>query len=123
MASNLENIGYNLILDDSGFRVTAQSTASQLKALEAQFASTGQGVKAIEQKINSAGVAFHQWVTTIGAVKFALMDIDSVFLSLPRSIMETAGELEKLTTVLKGLSTAADEAGRASDAALGKKFI
>jgi tape measure domain-containing protein len=123
MASNLENVGYNLILDDSGFRVTAQSTAAQLKALEAQFASTGQGVKAIEQKINSAGVAFHQWVTTIGAVKFALMDIDSVFLTLPRSIMETAGELEKLTTVLKGLSTAADEAGRNADAALGKKFI
>jgi tape measure domain-containing protein len=123
MASNLENIGYNLILDDSGFKVTAQSTAAQLKALEAQFASTGQGVKAIEAKINSAGVAFHQWVTTIGAVKFALMDIDSVFLSLPRSIMDTAGELEKLTTVLKGLSTAATDAGRNADAALGKQFI
>jgi tape measure domain-containing protein len=123
MASNLENVGYNLILDDSGFRVTAQSTAAQLKALEAQFAKTGEGVKAIEQRINSAGVTFHRWVTTIGSVKFALMDIDSVFLALPRSIMDTAGELEKLTTVLKGLSTAADEAGRNADAALGKQFI
>jgi len=121
--NNLENIGYNLILDDSGFRVTAQATNAQLKALEAQFASTGQGVKAIEDKINSAGVTFHQWVTTIGALKFALMDLDSVFLSLPKSILETAGEIEKLQVVLKGLSTAADDAGRAADATIGKNFI
>jgi tape measure domain-containing protein len=123
MSNSLENIGYNLILDDSGFRVTAQSTAAQLKALEAQFASTGQGVKAIEAKINSAGVTFHQWVTSIGAVKFALMDLDSVFLTLPKAVLETAGEIEKLQTVLKGLSTAATDAGRQADAAIGKNFI
>jgi tape measure domain-containing protein len=121
--STLENIGYNLILDDSGFRVTAQASSAQLKALEAQFESTGQAVKAIETKINSAGVTFHQWVTTIGAVKFALMDLDSVFLSLPKAILETSGEIEKLQVVLKGLSSAATDAGRAADATLGKNFI
>ncbi|MEZ2310744.1 tape measure protein, partial [Paraburkholderia sp. RCC_158] len=123
MSNTLDNIGYNLILDDSGFRVTAQATAAQLKALEAQFASTGQGVAAIEAKINSAGVTFHQWVTSIGAVKFALMDLDSVFLALPKAVLETSGELEKLGVVLKGLSSAADDAGRSADAALGKAFI
>lgn len=123
MSDNLDNIGYNLILDDSGFRVTAQATAAQLKALEAQFASTGQGVAAIEAKINSAGVTFHQWVTSIGAVKFALMDLDAVFLSLPKSVLETSGELERLGVVLKGLSTASDDAGRSADAAIGKSFI
>jgi tape measure domain-containing protein len=121
--STLENIGYNLILDDSGFRVTAQATSAQLKALEAQFESTGQAVRAIETKINSAGVTFHQWVTTIGAVKFALMDLDSVFLALPKAILETSGEIEKLQVVLKGLSSAATDAGRAADATLGKNFI
>jgi tape measure domain-containing protein len=119
----LDDIGYNLVLDDSGFKTTVRASAAQLKALEAQFASTGQAVQAIEAKLSGVGFTFHNWVTAIGSVKFALMDLNDVFLALPKSIIETSGEIEHLQTTLRGLSTAGTEAGKATDAIFGTKFI
>ncbi|KVQ35787.1 hypothetical protein WK03_35555 [Burkholderia cepacia] len=121
--NGLGDIGYNLILDDSGFRVTARATHAQLQALERQFASTGQAVEALQGSLSKAGGSFHSFVATVGAVKFAMLDVHGIFLALPAGIMETSGQIERLTKVLEGLSTASTDAKRQLDALRGVDFI
>ncbi|CAG9228887.1 tape measure protein [Burkholderia vietnamiensis] len=121
--NGLGDIGYNLILDDSGFRVTARATQAQLQALERQFASTGRAVDAIQSSISGVGGSFHNFVATMGAVKFAMLDVHGLFLALPQSIMDTSGQIERLTKVLEGMSSAGTEAKRQLEAVSGVNFI
>jgi tape measure domain-containing protein len=62
-------------------------------------------------------------VQSMGMARFALMDLHDVFLSLPKAILGSAGEIERLTKLMEGLSTQSDATKRKLEAASSVKFV
>lgn len=105
-------ISIQLTMDDREFTVSTKRLGSLLTALQRDLQSTATAANRVEARMGGLGTAFRHVVMTAAAVRFALMDINDVFLSLPRSILKTTGEFERLTTLLNGLSTATTAAGK-----------
>lgn len=105
-------ISIQLTMDDREFTVSTRRLGSLLTALQRDLQSTATAANNVEARMGGLGTAFRHVVMTAAAVRFALMDINDVFLSLPRSILKTTGEFERLTTLLNGLSTATTAAGK-----------
>src|SRR5690606_20533674 len=76
-----------------------------------------------ERRFGGFTAGLRHVVLTAASVRFALMDINDVFLSLPSAILKTTGEFERATQLLKGLSTAAGETERLREAGDNFKYI
>jgi tape measure domain-containing protein len=103
----LPDLKANLVLDDTGFKVTASRAGVVLGTLSQRFDDVSRAAARTDNAIHNFGSGFRNTIVTLGALKFLLMDIDGFFLSLPKSIAKTAGEFQRLQIQMEGLSKAA----------------
>jgi tape measure domain-containing protein len=106
----LPDLKANLTLDDSGFTLTAERAGRVLGTLSRQFEDSAIRARRTEAAIQRIGSSFRSTIVTLGALRFAFMDVNDFLLSFPRSIARTAGEFQRLQLLMAGLSKSSDEA-------------
>lgn len=113
----------DLILNGDKFTVTVKDSERMLQQLSKQFDQTGDAVKRIDKHFDSVATKFRHFVTTIGMMKFALMDLYGAFLALPANILKTTGELERMFVMMQGLSKETDNLGKSMEAMKNRNAI
>lgn len=112
-----------LSLEDGGYKVAVVSAGRAMKEFKQSLDSTASSIKRVEEHQFSLGRKFRDLVMTMGALRFVAMDVNDIFLRLPLAILKTAGELERMQVLMKGLSKELTEAGRASEGLRDFKFV
>jgi tape measure domain-containing protein len=117
------DIVLNLSLDDKDFAITVKNSGKVLRELRADLDKTATGVTSVQRHFGSFSTSLRHTVMSLAAVRFAAMDFYDVFLKLPSAILQTSGEIEKLTKLMGGLSQATTEAGRKNEALANTQYI
>lgn len=100
---------WRMNLDTDGFDMSASRAGQTLRRLKGSFDDSAEAAARTERGIHKAGAGFRHFVVTLGAVRFALMDMDDFLLSFPKSIAKVGGEFERTQMLMQGLSKEADE--------------
>lgn len=117
------DIVIELKLDDKDMTVNVKKAGAVLQEFQANLKQTVSSVKKLEDAQGSLGRKFHQMITTLGMMRFAVMDLNDVFLRLPMSILKSAGELEKLRILMTGLSTATSKMAKDAEGLKDFNFV
>lgn len=119
----LNDLRVNLTLDNSGFRLSVAESGRILRQFEQSLGSTADQARRTEGVLSSFGESAHRSIQSLGLARFALMDLHDVFLSLPKAIMGSAGEIERLQKLMEGLSKETDATKRKLEAASNVQFV
>lgn len=111
----LGSLRVELELEDGSFTTRVIRAGTTMQQLENQVGRTIIAVRRLDSSVTQAGGVLRDFVVTLGLARAAVENFATVFAGLPVSILRTAGEIERLTVLLRGLSTATDEAGRIAD--------
>lgn len=111
------------ILDDNKVPVAVRRITTALNDIQSATNRTATSVKRLDDAHSSLFGKFHEIVAVLGYARFAMMDLNDVFLRLPMTIMKTAGELERTKAMLGGLSNEFTAVGKANEAAFNFKYI
>lgn len=117
------DISLNLTLDDKDFTVTVKNAGQLLSEMRRNLQTTAEATKTVSTHFNSFATSLRHTVMTLASVRFMMMDINDVFLTLPKSILKTSGEIERLTKLMEGLSKESTKAAREAEAVSNTKFI
>lgn len=117
---SLGDISVNLTINDKDFKVGINNAKTLLRELGGNFEGATRAAGTFDNRFSSAATSFRHFVQMAGMVKFLLMDIQDTFLSMPVSIAKTSGEIERMTKLLEGLSTASD---KHADAMKNRSFV
>jgi tape measure domain-containing protein len=112
-----------LELTDKGFTVTARDAGRVISEFGGRLKTVDDTLKKHEESHSSAARSFRNFMVTIAATRFALMDFNEVVLALPRSVLKAGGELEKLTQLMRGLSKETDQVRRNAEAMSNVNFV
>lgn len=104
MSVNGGDIFIRLELDDGQYKVAVVNAGKTMAEYKRTLDSTADSVKRLESIQSSMGRKFRDLVLTLGNLRFVAMDINDVFLRLPMSILKTAGEIERMQVLMRGLS-------------------
>jgi tape measure domain-containing protein len=101
--------------DDGNFSVTMRNAGRALQRFQIDAEQTARSVKKLEEHQFSLGTRFRHFITTLGALRFAVMDINDVFVRMPMAILKTAGELERMQMLMTGLSKETEKTARSAE--------
>ncbi|UUZ75530.1 tape measure protein [Polaromonas sp. P1(28)-13] len=118
-----KQIKVTLTLDENGFGSKTKAAAASLEQLGKAADTGSKSIQRIDNHLTSFGAKAHRMIMTLGMVRFALMDVNDIFLKLPLVILKTGGEIERLTKLMEGLSTQTDVAAKKLEAASNVKFL
>lgn len=120
MLGENNNINFDLTLTMQDFTVSVKKVETLLRQMRQELKQTADATTAAEKRYGSLGRSLHDFMIVAASARFAVLDFHDVFLRLPMSVIKTSGEIERLTKLMEGLSTAAD---KVADANKGKAFI
>lgn len=112
-----------LSIDDSGMPVVIKRAGLSLQEFKGTIDRTASSVKRLEDHHSSLATKLRHTITTLGSLRFALMDVNDVFFRLPLSILKSAGDLERMQVLMKGLSKETTDAGKAAEGIKNFKFV
>jgi tape measure domain-containing protein len=117
------NLQSTLTLDGDQFFVTVKRAGEVLQTFNGQLKTTQDITGKTEAAHATLSRSFRNFMVTVAATRFALMDFNEIVLGIPRGVMKMSGEMERLMKLMEGLSTATTEAGKRADAVKGFDFI
>lgn len=112
-----------LTLDNGQFTVQTQKAGQTIQELKKSLDQTAASSQALEKHFTGLYGKFHDTIRTASLLRFALQDINDVFLSFPAAVMKSSGEVERMTKLMQGLSAETDELKRRAEAASNVKFV
>lgn len=118
-----ETIVVKLTMEDGGYKVAVVNAGRLMREFKQSLDSTATSIKKVEEHQLSLGRKFRDLVMTMGALRFVAMDVNDIFLRLPMAILKTAGELERMQVLMKGLSKELTDAGRAAEGLRDFQFV
>lgn len=123
MAFNGGDIVVQLIMDDGQYRPAIIRASDVTRAFKSEIEAASKSVQKMESHFTSVGRKFRDTIMTLGALRFAMMDVNDIFLKLPMAILKTAGEIEKTKALLSGLSSEFTKTARDAEGAANFKYI
>jgi tape measure domain-containing protein len=123
MAFDAGEIVIGLTARDGGFVASIKRAGTSLQSLEVSAERTAKSVRRLEQSYMSIGTQFRHTIMLLGHLRFAMMDINDVFIRLPSAILKTAGALEQTQQLLSGLSTKLTKTARDAEGAANFQYI
>lgn len=114
------DISIDLTINDTDFSVKLKNGGQLLSQFTRQLDNSARSAKVVENHFSSLSTRFRHFMIMVASTRFALLDINQVFLSLPRAIIQSSAEIERMTKLLEGLSTEVD---KTADALKSKRFI
>lgn len=118
-----DDIKIVLSVDANGAVVGIKNVTRELGTLNKEISGGHDSVKKFENDVASLGNSFRRVTQFFGAARFAAMDFYNIFLQLPEAVLKTSGELERLTKLMEGFSSATTKAARQAEALSNTKFI
>ncbi|WP_222104609.1 tape measure protein [Cupriavidus campinensis] len=112
-----------LTLDDKDFTVRTVKASQAVSDFRGQLTRMVSAQERAETGISTLGDKFRAFTFNISLLRFAFADLNEIFLALPKSIIKTTAEFERMTQLMKGLSKETSDFAKAADAASGVKFI
>jgi tape measure domain-containing protein len=119
----LNDLRVNLTLDNNGFRLSVAESGRILRQFEQNLGSTAGQARRMEGAFDSLGSRAMRSVQALGMARFALMDLHDVFLAFPKAVMGSAGEIERMTKLMEGLSKQTTDLGKKAEAVSNVKFV
>lgn len=113
------DIVFDLTLKDDGFQVTMRDAVRNLRILQGELNKSAVKVDALERNLHNSRGAFRDMLMSVAAARYALQDLNDIFVALPSRIAKTTGEFQRLNAMLMGLSEASTEAGKIKEAQQG----
>lgn len=117
------DIVIELKLDDSNMTVNVKKAGTTLQEFQGTMNRTAASANSLGSAADSMGTRFRHLVVMLGNLRFVAMDLHDVFVRLPMAILKTSGELERLTALLGGLSTATTKAAKDAEASANFDYI
>lgn len=112
-----------MTLDNGQFTIQTQKAGQTIQELRRQIETTAKSTESLEKHFTGLGQKFHDVVRTASLLRYAMHDINDVFLSLPAATLKTAGEFERMTVLMEGMSKQAGESAKSLDAIANKNYI
>jgi len=112
-----------MTLDDKDFSIKTVKNNQVLSEMKRSMEQTAVSARNLETHFTSLGKKFHDTVFTMSLLRFAMADLNDVFLAFPKAVLKTSGEIERLTKLMEGLSAETDDYKRKAEAAAGVKFV
>jgi len=112
-----------MTLDNGQFTIQTQKAGQTIQELKKTLDQTATSTERLERHFTGLYGQFRTVIMTASMLRYALHDIHDVFLSLPSAILRTSGEIERMQTLMEGMSKATDEYSRKVEAASNVKFI
>ena len=112
-----------MTLDDNGVDTKLVRMGEVVQRTTQRFEQMGLGSRNAERGMKSLAANVRDLVFAISIVRFALTDIHDIFLRLPRSILSTAGEFQRMQQLMVGLSKETDDTKRKLDALAAQNYI
>ena len=116
-------IQIKLTLDNGQFTVETKKAGETIQELKKSLDATAQSTQSLDRHFSSLYMKFHDTVRTASLLRFAIQDINDLFLTLPTAIVKTAAEFERMNVLMEGMATTAQASGRAMEAMTGKNYI
>jgi tape measure domain-containing protein len=123
MATELDNLVVRFTLDGKQAELQAAELRKVFTSLSASANKTGQAVEKLEHNFDGIASGFRRAIITVGAIRFALMDISDVLGPLTTGALKAGGEVERLGLLMRGLSTETNEAMKRIDAMKNTEFV
>jgi tape measure domain-containing protein len=123
MSTDVGQLEVTLELTDKNSRVVIARAGETLKEFTGNLRVVNASMDEHEQKHASLARSFRNFMVTIAATRFALLDFNQIFLSLPRGAIKAGAEIERLTTLMKGLSKEVTDAKRTAEANANAAFV
>lgn len=108
---------------DKSYSVTVRRAGQVMREFTRELSTGNNAIRKHEEHHVSLARRFRNVMITIAAARFALMDFNQVILSLPRSVIKSSAEIERLTQLMRGLSKETDEAKRNAEAISNTNFV
>lgn len=112
-----ERIVAELVLDDGKYTVRMNGASKATKAFERDMMRLNTRMMKTEKATSSASFSLMKWTVIIGQARNALHQLWFITGQWMGSLIKTSSEIERMTSLMKGMSKAATEAGKASEAA------
>jgi len=116
MSGSLGSLSVEIELTDDGFTTTVKRVGDGLKSVEQRMLAVVTGASGMDRAVANSTSSFTSWVSAIGLAGSALHNLQEVTIGWIEKIVEVNNNIENTTALLRGLSSAADEAGRSMDA-------
>lgn len=115
-----DDISMNLTLTTSDFVYQVKKSNELLKELRKALQDTAEVAKRADTHFSGISGSFRHFMQMAATARFAMLDFHDVFLRLPLAVIKTSGEIERMTKLMEGLSTATD---KVADANKSKDFV
>lgn len=112
-----------LELADGSFTTRVIRAGTSLNQLTAAAGQTIVAVRRLDSALSDAGETIKNSVVTLGLARAAVENLYTVFGSWAVSIARTGGEIERLTTLIRGLSEATTDIERLQDGERATRWI
>lgn len=106
MAVKAGSILVKIDLDSTSFSAKMTGATADLSLLTKSLGLSNQAMKSSERHVTSWGRRFRDSVLVLGLARHALLNLNTVILGFPRTILKSNAELEKMTFLMAGMSTA-----------------
>lgn len=118
-----DDLAIVLTLDGNDFEVGIRGAGRLLTQFEGQAVKSSQNVKKLDASVEGLAGKTRDLTIVLATAEQALRTIGRVTFGWQKSIMDAAGEIEKLTVMMKGMSSEADMTKRNLDAIADAKFV
>lgn len=106
---NAGDIKVGLTLDNDSFKVEMQRAGVLIKQFQQNLDSTSKSVKNIETHTGGFSARMRHAVTTISLARGALVNLNDLFLGIPRAVAGASGEIERMSKLMEGLAKSSKE--------------
>lgn len=106
---NAGDIKVGLTLDNDSFKVEMRRAGELIKQFKQNLDSTSKSVKNIELHTSGFSARMRHAVTTISLARGALVNLNDLFLGIPRAVAGASGEIERMQKLMEGLAKSSKE--------------
>ena len=106
---NAGDIKVGLTLDNNSFKVEMQRAGVLIKQFQQNLDSTSKSIKNIENHTTGFSARMRHAVTTVSLARGALVNLNDLFLGIPRAVAGASGEIERMSKLMEGLAKSSKE--------------
>lgn len=93
-----------MTLDDKDFSIKTTRATAIVDDMKKSLEQTANSAQTLENHFTSLGRKFHDTIFTVSLMRFAFRDIQDIFGAIPSAIIKTNAEMERMKTMLTGLT-------------------
>lgn len=121
--STAGKITVELELNDHGFVTRTKQSGKIIREFASDLSHTTTALKKTEKSFGSMMPKIRDFSVIVGLARHALVNLRAVTLDWQHSIIKANAEIERMTMLLRGISSAADDKGAMSEATRDMGFL